>query len=417
MKLVVLAMSLGTLAVGWMAVPGESQDVIVVIGGDVHGYLSPCGCTKPMSGGIRRRTAAVRAATNGKRSLILETGGLVDGLGRQDEIKAETIAEALKQMGCDAIHLTTREAAMGAGVIDSVARLSGAPFVTGSVANEAGLPSKEFIEHEGIVVTGISLKADAIARDLRDRANSPDDAIEAIAARTPGKPLVVLFEGSESEARRLAETHKEISLVVFNALGDPPSAPIDLGGRLLVTPGEKGKSAIRLRFRNGAFQDYSVIKLGPEVTDDPRAAQIYDRYLERVTSEKLLERLPRKPGPKFAGNPTCGTCHVDAMLTWEKSRHAGALHSLEVEKHGRDPDCVRCHVVGLESEEGFRSRRETPHLTDVGCESCHGPGREHSLDPNQNKMAPVGQAPCLACHDRENSPSFDFEAYWKKIAH
>ena len=24
---------------------------------------------------------------------------------------------------------------------------------------------------------------------------------------------------------------------------------------------------------------------------------------------------------------------------------------------------------------------------------------------------------CIACHDRENSPGFDFDAYWAKIKH
>ena len=47
------------------------------------------------------------------------------------------------------------------------------------------------------------------------------------------------------------------------------------------------------------------------------------------------------------------------------------------------PNWISCHVVGWNPQKyfpyksGFWSLETTPQLTDVGCESCHGPGSRH----------------------------------------
>jgi hypothetical protein len=53
---------------------------------------------------------------------------------------------------------------------------------------------------------------------------------------------------------------------------------------------------------------------------------------------------------------------------------------------------------------------------DVGCESCHGPARSHVLQPNVKTIYNARDR-CVACHDHENSPQFNYEKYWAEIAH
>lgn len=412
-----LFMGVGTLAVAALIVAQgkPATDVVVVVGGDVHGYLSPCGCTKPMSGGIRRRAAAVRNLTAGRPALVLENGGLAHGLGRQDELKAEALAEALKSMGVDAVNAGSREAAMGKGMLEAIARLCGEKLVASQAAG--ALPLAPVLKAEGFVVGGASVLHADMERDLGAPFLTAEEAAEALLIRAGSQPAVLLLEGNETTARSLAQQFPKLRLIVYSSQGDPPSKPILVGETWLVTPGEKGKSVLRFRWRSGKFTDYTVVKLGPEIPDDPAVSRVFRTYLERVTKEGLLDKLPRKAGEKLAGNPTCGTCHIEAMGVWEKSKHAGALATLEEVGQDRDPDCVGCHVVALDSDKGFRSRALTPQFTDVGCESCHGAGGEHALDPSRVPMGKVGEASCMACHNREHSPEFDFATYWQKIKH
>ena len=53
---------------------------------------------------------------------------------------------------------------------------------------------------------------------------------------------------------------------------------------------------------------------------------------------------------------------------------------------------------------------------DVGCESCHGPSSKHVADENV-KTPWLAADSCLACHDHENSPHFEYDSYWQQVEH
>src|SRR5690606_6475680 len=120
-----------------------------------------------------------------------------------------------------------------------------------------------------------------------------------------------------------------------------------VGNSLLVTPGEKGKHVLRLIWNGTQFESYQSFELGPDVKDDPKTSEIFDRYLDRVRSEKLLEQVPRPSSTDYAGSKACQSCHAKEYEVWKSSQHSNALTTLEKIKHDADHDCVGCHVVGL----------------------------------------------------------------------
>ena len=92
------------------------------------------------------------------------------------------------------------------------------------------------------------------------------------------------------------------------------------------------------------------------------------------------------------------------------------MATLEKKNEQFDTECVGCHVVGFQKG-GFQSLVLTPQYANVQCESCHGPGRQHSEKPAKGyglMPTPVG---CLQCHTTMNSPDFNFEIYWPKVKH
>jgi hypothetical protein len=156
--------------------------------------------------------------------------------------------------------------------------------------------------------------------------------------------------------------------------------------------------------------------LGAEMAEDPDIRDLIDEYDVKVAG-LLKDEERRVPSDRtYFGYKSCVDCHQPFIERWSATRHAGAFATLAAVGKSRDPECVKCHTTGYGEEGGFYSAIATPGLTDVQCEQCHGPGRDHLSDYTV-PMAAVEEPVCLVCHSKENSPDFDFRTYLKKIKH
>ena len=381
----------------------------IVVTGDYLGNLAPCGCTKPMTGGIRRAGTAIRTLGRADHRILLVNGALTGDAGRQQEIKSQHLASSLRSMGVSAINLSADDLRIGVGNIGTVGSLSGNKLISSSVGISPLIPLRSNLTVGPFKIAGVSPNMSQLATGLQ--------ASEIRQAESVGSSDVVLFDGSKADAISLITNNPGLKLVVYRTQNDAPDAPNKVGKTWLVSPGVEGKALVAFDWNGREFVNYRVIKLTPKFEDDPDVSRSYKTYLERITEEKLLEALPRTSKTDYVGSQTCQSCHVEAYKVWTASGHSHALASLEKEKHDRDPDCVSCHVVGLDSVNGFQSRALTPRIADVGCESCHGGGKAHRADPKGQKMGKIGEAKCLTCHTPKQSPGFSFPTFWKKISH
>lgn len=397
----------------------EPKPQVLVLYGNTQGYLSPCGCTYPMSGGVKRAATIVRQLQASGNAKLYWIGSNVSGVSRQDELKAEAAAESAGALSALAYGVTREEAALGQGTAFEVAQLSHGGAVSGSVEPSATNPLKQDREDDAFIVTSISMRAESTASPLSETPRAVGDAIKDLLnkASRQHKIAVLSTDAEESDARALAERYPGLDVIVYRSNADPPASPIRMGNTTLVTTGSRGKHVVAISFENKAFAGYRVVSLGPDVPDQPDISRIYLRYLQRVASENLLEQVPRVESGEFAGSGSCAKCHSAAYHIWMVSGHSRALEDLDKQHHGRDPDCVGCHVVGLNSTHGFRGQTQTPQLANVGCESCHGPARAHVLEPNSNRLPQVGEKQCVSCHTTDNSPNFQFAEYWGRVRH
>jgi hypothetical protein len=110
------------------------------------------------------------------------------------------------------------------------------------------------------------------------------------------------------------------------------------------------------------------------------------------------------------GQAVCGSCHGEAHAQWTTTAHARAFDTLKSEGHQEESECLVCHLPAAASGE------ESSEPKGVGCEACHGPGGVHVLSPRAGYGA-VQLSTCTGCHDRENSPEFDYYTYRERIVH
>ncbi|MFC1838145.1 cytochrome c3 family protein [Thermodesulfobacteriota bacterium] len=95
----------------------------------------------------------------------------------------------------------------------------------------------------------------------------------------------------------------------------------------------------------------------------------------------------------YMGSDSCKDCHTDAYDSWKASRHASIFTASDT-----SPECMECHVTGINDF-------TPPEEYSVGCEACHGPGKEHIAgDGNPDKIVSSNSADiCGRCHSNKQS--------------
>ncbi len=112
---------------------------------------------------------------------------------------------------------------------------------------------------------------------------------------------------------------------------------------------------------------------------------------------------------KFIGSTACKSCHPGVHGDWSQTLHATALETLEKIGQGANAACIGCHTVGFGEAGGFTNRATTNDLAGVGCEACHGPGRDHQrwATVGQNVHVRFKGVACQGCHGPGGSVPLD----------
>lgn len=443
----------------------EQADVLILLSGREAGLLKPCGCSEPQMGGLERRAVLwERARANAKASAAVSLGDSVGhGQPRQDDIKAEVLRAALSAMGYRGM------------VLDASDLLPGVPAASTPYGTPEETPRPPFnvkIRPGGMLAASASVDpvlaftvgdlpvrvvsvVDPTVRDgpgglvglgVAEAVVPPEAALRAL-PKAPGLLIVAAHTHREDIAmiRAAAETKADLVVVVDVPGQVALSAPVKdrpFDKPLLVTFGEKGKEVGLLRLRRaekGFRVSYEAVPLDPrlEAFESPLRTEIaglFSAYWSRVRDERLLEEFPRfadmPDAATWVGSAACKDCHPGIFAQWKQTSHSVAFSTLEAKGVAYDPECVRCHTVGwarvsspqggewMRTTSSFWTAEKTPHLQDVGCESCHGPGSKHVKDPADEAVfgtwrqagrsmwrSPPKDA-CAICHDPENSVPF-----------
>jgi hypothetical protein len=442
---------------------------VLVITGNQHGYLEPCGCTglANQKGGLARRHSLIKQLVDkGWDVAPLDVGNQVRRFGPQAELQFQMTADALKKMGYRAIGLGHEDLLLSE-LLAAVASDSDnpGPFLSANVA----VGGREFVPRQLVVETG-GLKIGVTAmlgNDLRKKVTSPDVVQESVENGLKevlpefGKATldfrVLLAFADEDEAREIAKRSRLFDLVVASSGStDPTFVPEAIEGSRskLVHTGAKGMFAIVIGLYGdgqGPKMRYERVPLDDRFPDSKEMQELMAGYQDQLKRQGL-EGLGIKPMPhpqgEFVGTQTCGQCHIKALAIWEKTPHAHTTDTLihppergNIPRHF-DPECLSCHVTGWEPQKffpfngGYLSVEKTPEMMQNGCENCHGPGAEHVAAEGgadgalQEKLRAAMRLPltdkvaerkCMECHDIDNSPDFHargaFEKYWKRVEH
>lgn len=453
---------------------------VLVISGEMAGYMEPCGCTDGQLGGlIRRMTFADMVRTERKWPLaMIDLGGLINdphdtkhgGGPQQTNIKFASALKALTMlkysaiaMSVDDLKLGTAEALMG--YVNSLPQTADAPkIVAANVTPASGAGFETCIRPSvktevGPIKVGVTAVLDQAAFDaLKDVGKS--DLMTVVDPETALGPVltdlekdtdlqVLLVQGPPALAQKLGLAFPGFDVVVATTLhSEPETQPKTLNGgeTWLVTVGRKGQyvGAIGLPKDKSKKRLYQRIELNSRYDPfksrgEPMRKLIDEDFVGELKAVGVLQGYLKQPyiltdgsasKATYVGAETCKGCHPNTFAKWESTKHAHAYEALTSNpKRNReaDADCVRCHTTGFEYDSGFTTAELTPKLKGNQCENCHGPGSEHSAAPDdKTARANIARSSeyfksnrtCINCHDEDNAPhGFDFDKMWEQIKH
>lgn len=411
----------------------------------VHGRITPCGCFSGQFGGITRLRTYLGAValTN---AIGVDAGDALEGTEDFHRMRHRQLAKAYSGLGFAAMNVGRMEAGLPAAVLRRLATESPVPLVSANVIDKATgrplLPHSVLAERGGVRIAIVGVV------DPKGFDDGPGEGLEIERMQTSlsrvlpelkAKADVIVLAAHTDEATlaALAKEFYEVSVVVGGRVSQPAQQLTREGRTLVYYTGNEGKSfgLLRLTAGKGGLSDLrgnDMVLLTDKIPEHPEVLALAAAYRKEVRGARLKIDDPARaqagvvPGLRqsngYAGSGSCRDCHAKAFQVWEGSAHAHAFRSLEERDSDADPSCLACHTVGFGKPGGYRREFGRTKLTDVGCESCHGPGSQHVQErraggPVSFKFRPLGAGDCTRCHQGEFSRPFDWDRLWPRVKH
>jgi len=180
------------------------------------------------------------------------------------------------------------------------------------------------------------------------------------------------------------------------------------------------------------FFSSSFLPVKPAAADTDIEDIVLD-IKNNIATYNRYRRAGMQPGDRTARNALlmdeitgiamCTPCHVRQSAFWQKTRHAGAYRTLSQQGQSYNLQCLPCHVTAgtitpssPEAETLLLLSLTTDRQT-IGCEVCHGAGKNHSQSPeNVFPVRRPGAKICTQCHTPDRDVFFDYQKKTALIA-
>ncbi len=429
----------------WPKKSREPLPLTLQFTGDVRGRLVPCGCFTGQLGGLTR-VATMLGLDKAPGVLRMDVGDAIEGTADYHRIEYRYLLQAFAEMGYVAANVGHREAALSAGQLREAQGKSSVPLISANLLDaKTGAPllqTHRIVEQGGwrIAIVGVLDPAglgDSLGSGLA--VEKMEAALSRLLPQLKGKAdaTILLAFTDEGGLRRLARDYFELDVILGGKVTQPAqrlerenrsailyvtnqSRAIGTLSGLLTAPGKLENVTGDVRLVSDRIPQADKIRaLNKAYRDEIRRTR-----LDLDDPEKLsADIVPSvKAAATYAGTGSCAGCHPKANVAWEKSGHARAFKTLIDARADADPNCIGCHTVGFGTTSGYRREFGREKLTNVGCESCHGPGSAHiaarqSGNLDTGKMRALGAGDCQKCHHGEFSRPFEWQQFWPNVKH
>lgn len=381
---------------------------VLVLSGEQHGYIEPCGCSESQSGGLSRRADLIKQLQAKNWPVTgLDLGGVIGRDRLQSRIKYEMTLDVLKDLQYQVVGFGPEEVRLGVDyflskhqprmhqVRDESAKPTFPELVAANITLYGDPTQLGPVRYRILQVGDVKIGVTAIISPSYTEKLFPNGAMSFItltdteAALTPIVAEfarqqtafnVLLSHAPTEESKALAEKFPQFPLVVSAGASDEPDGkPIAVGNSTLLKIGQKAKYAGVVAFYPDGKADVATTSAA---TGSPRFRfELPELDMDRFENSALVETHLRRyqkdleanlgaifadmpspahpSGDTYVGAETCGDCHTKAYEKWTTTAHSHAYDSIITGREGQytqpisrvfDTECLVCHVTGWEPE-------------------------------------------------------------------
>jgi len=428
----------------------KNPELVLVLSGEMHGFLLPCGCSEPQYGGLERRFNFIEGLRKDRKwpvmavdlgdlaqstDDILSKGSLLTDHIRnfQGVLKYTTAMKALDEMKYTAMGIGWRERALQEGghqglsvALDNFALNNKSPRLLAANLKDRG-EKERWMDMVGdwqlakventrlkVGVTGLVGKSVRHSDHLKGETDvawvdETDDVIKKALKEQKNAGVsmrVLIYQGTMDEAKRLIGQFPQFHVVLCLSDGDlAPGIPQQVGDTLIVTVGYKGHSVGVV----GVFQQkpnqyemrYQMVDIGPEL-ETPKGKE-KDNPILKLLNEYTLT-MKNNPQDYLARYKSLQTSHPlqanndtkEDTVDYVGSGECKRCHAHAYEVWSKSP-----HFKAYEALSDLKRTRIDNRKYDPECVVCHVTGFGYrsgftdEKDPNFKKLKDVG---CESCH-------------------
>jgi len=427
---------------GQLKATSPQKTLLVLYTGSTEGHLEPCGCFIGQSGGLPRRATAISSIrAQGFSPLLVDLGGIlptkapkmkesmlsmttspndavaetlsVNGVHPLDQLRTQKVLESMRLLEYEALVPDKSDMNFGEDFVTDTLTHQEFPLLTANIEELEGNVQPVLmrtVSDKKVAILGLS------SLSLQD---TKRNVLEHLLPETQKQAdfIVILSNLSPEANRTIAENHQDISAILSHGTGETEK----IGNVLIAYSGSNGETlgALLLNTDNTPGVSAQQIALTEEVEDDIQIRELLQDFYKQIANDPQLqaggerlftdEPLEQDPLSGYVGSQACATCHRKEFDQWAHTSHATAFNTLLTVGKQFYPECVSCHVTGFRYETGYQiGNQERKELVDVGCETCHGPGKQHIVTPLMtNIRGEVKQQVCMECHTPSHSPGFE----------
>lgn len=419
----------------WPA-PERKPEMVLVLTGQMHGYLQKCGCSNPQKGGLERRYNFIESLkARGWEVVGLDVGDLPRPLPyspttEQTLAKYEYGMKALQLMGYRAVALGREE--MSLPTLNALAKFSiqkgnETPRVlAANVANREAFPNaaggsaigdaEVLTAKSGLKVGVMGLAGGELVRKNVDKSVNfvpkTADAVNGVLAdwkKAKTDVNVMLYQGpfdwtdpdtgKKTDAESAAAAFPQFHVILCKTPddSDAPLAPAKAndGATMICQVGQRGQSIGVIgvyRGEAGIELYYERVVMSDEFETQPAREkgnamlQLLQEYSDTVKDNDFLSEMAKRKklhatqaqakGAAYAGDSQCVECHKAETEVFAKTKHAHAYDALaKIAKH------------------------PTGRQFDGECIICHTVGYEYQTGYVNEKRTPnLKNVQCESCH-------------------